>query len=348
MTSTIAPQVSHSTLVPREHVHREALSEVYLTDIICDRYPNFRIGVHLPKSHSYYSDHLGVAAGRYDTLLFLECFRQASILIAHRHVDAGYDQSFIFNSGDLEVVSTGAASLRVGPGNGDLRARIVDEKKRDGSTVGITLEMAISLDGDLAVSMSMVIQWMPRPVWKRIRDSGRSKLGLEPYRPGIAPQPGREPHSPAIVLPAASVGRTLTRNVVVGAPRHTHEGHVELDVVVDEGHPSLFDHPLDHIPGAVIFEAVRQSGLVAADEFFGLSARRLEVTELAANFTRFGELDLPTTATVSLPSESTSGTVLFTVVIAQERVPIAECQVTFARSGRALPAHATPAHEVVR
>ncbi len=93
MTYTLQPQLSHSTLVPREHVHRDALSEVYLTDIICDRYPNFRIGVHLPKSHSYYSDHIGPAEFRYDPLLILECFRQTSILIAHRHVGAGFDQA---------------------------------------------------------------------------------------------------------------------------------------------------------------------------------------------------------------------------------------------------------------
>lgn len=111
MTYTLQPQLSHSTLVPREHVHRDALSEVYLTDIICDRYPNFRIGVHLPKSHSYYSDHIGPAEFRYDPLLILECFRQTSILIAHRHVGAGFDQAFIFNDADIQVVSHEATTI---------------------------------------------------------------------------------------------------------------------------------------------------------------------------------------------------------------------------------------------
>lgn len=328
MTSTLPPRLSHSTLVPREHVHRDALSEVYLTDIICDRYPNFRVGVHLPKSHSYYSDHVGPAALRYDPLLLLECFRQTSILIAHRHVNVGFDQSFIFNSGDVTIVSDDALTITDAPGNGELSAVIVDEKLRDGEIIGISLEMRLQLGGSAAAIMDMVIQWMPRPVWARVRTKGRRALGLDEYRHGIAPQPGRAPRTDRGFHAPETLGRRIDRNVVIGEVReNASAANLEIDVLVDQRHPSLFDHPLDHIPGAVLFEAIRQSGLIAAHDLFGLSARRLRIRSFGADFTRFGELDLHTVATVT-PDDDPTG-YGFGVDLTQEGHQIASGRIHF-------------------
>lgn len=332
MTSVFPARLSHSTLVPREHVHRDALSEVYLTDIICDRYPNFRIGVHLPKSHSYYSDHIGPAEFRFDPLLILETFRQTSILIAHRHVNVAFDQAFIFNSGAVRIEPGAATKITDAPGNGELSAVIVDEKTRDSEVIGITLEMECLLGGTRAATMTMSIQWMPRDVWAKVRSKGRSRLGLEDYHHGIAPQPGREPRTVRGVHPPETVGRRIDRNVVLGETVAVGDG-LEIDVIVDQRHPSLFDHPLDHIPGAVLFEAIRQAGILGAHEIHGLSPRRLLVDSLRADFTRFGELDLHTVAHAR-PSDSDSlpGLYGFDVDLAQEGAVIATGHVLFAKS----------------
>nr|WP_246371832.1 AfsA-related hotdog domain-containing protein [Gordonia humi] len=320
MTSTLHPQLSHSTLVPREHVHRDALSEVYLTDIICDRYPNFRIGVHLPKSHSYYSDHIGPAEHRYDPLLVLECFRQTSILIAHRHVDVDFGQAFIFNSADIRVISPEAMTITAKPGNGEVSAVIVGEKVRGDEVIGITLEMECLLGGVAAAAVTMRIQWMPRGIWTRVRNKGRARLGLGEYRTGIEPQSGRGPRTARVVHPAETLGRRIIRNAVLGDATTT-AGGFEIDVLVDQRHPSLFDHPLDHIPGAVLFEAIRQAGIFAAHEFHGLSARRLVLTSLRAEFTRFGELDLHTVIRIR-PVDGPDSGFTFEVEVLQEEEPI--------------------------
>ncbi|MFW0785150.1 AfsA-related hotdog domain-containing protein [Gordonia sp. CPCC 206044] len=314
--------------MPREHVHRDALSEVYLTDIICDRYPNFRVGVHLPKSHSYYNDHIGLSEGRFDPLLLLECFRQTSILIAHRHVDVGFDQSFIFNTGRLQVVSGDGMALTEAPGNGELSAVIVDEKTRGSEVIGITLEMLCALAGERVASMTMSIQWMPRDVWARVRTKGRAKLGLPEYRAGIAPQAGREPRGTRGVHAPETLGRRIDRNIVLGGAAVTEDG-LEVDVLVDQRHPSLFDHPLDHIPGAVLFEAIRQTGILAAHEVYGLSARSLLVTSLSADFTRFGELDLHTVARARVVDTEHGANHGFDVELLQEGEVIASGQVWF-------------------
>ena len=81
MTAVLEPTLSYSSSIPRAHVHRAAICEVFLTDIICESYPQFRLGVQLPRVHSYYSDH-NVVVRQYDPLLLLETFRQASAQVA--------------------------------------------------------------------------------------------------------------------------------------------------------------------------------------------------------------------------------------------------------------------------
>jgi hypothetical protein len=191
--------------------------------------------------------------------------------------------------------------------------------------------MRCLLGGLPAASMTMSIQWMPRDVWTRVRAKGRAALGLEEYRPGITPRPGRGPRTTRGVHPPETLGRRIDRNVVIGDVVPAGEGF-EIDVLIDQQHPSLFDHPLDHIPGAVLFEAIRQAGIFAAHEVHGLSPRRLLVGALRAEFTRFGELDLHTVAAVrphGLDAHTGCG---FEVELTQEGERIASGRIRLAAS----------------
>ncbi|WPF66033.1 MULTISPECIES: AfsA-related hotdog domain-containing protein [unclassified Corynebacterium] len=329
MSSTTTSPLSHSTLVPREKVHRDALSEVYLTDIICDRFPHFRVGIHLPKSHSYYSDHIGLAEDHYDPLLLLETFRQTSILITHTHLNVDLNQAFIFNYGELHVSSHEATQIRVSPGNGEISATITDEKKRGDETIGITLDMTCILHGRTAATMKMIIQWMPKNVWTRIRNKGRERIDLPVYSPNAYPDPSRSSHA----LPGAHIpevlGRRIDRNIVLGGYCDREE-KFQVDILVDQHHPSLFDHPLDHIPGAVLFEALRQAGILFAHEKYALSARRLLLQSLAIEFLRFGELDLHTKAIVR-EKESTAVGFTVSIDLVQEDETIARGEANFTK-----------------
>jgi hypothetical protein len=53
----------------------------------------------------------------------------------------------------------------------------------------------LQLGGSAAAIMDMVIQWMPRPVWARVRTKGRRALRLDEYPHGIPPHPGRAPRT---------------------------------------------------------------------------------------------------------------------------------------------------------
>lgn len=319
MTSVMQPALTYSTSVPRHHVHRAAICEVFLTDIRCDDYPNFSVGMQLPRVHSFYSDH-DLCRRLYDPMLLLEAFRQASILISHRHVDAPMDSKFVFNSGALTISSVNALLVGDRPSDGIVDAVIVAEKRRGADVVGISLEMSMTVSGTLAATMNMIIQWMPPSAWDRLRERGRSLLTLDPPR---AYPVGQR-------IEAREVARSSPANVVV-ASYETGDRSVAARIIVDEQHPGLFDHPLDHVPGAVIFEAMRQTSIVAAHELFGLSPRRLIATACEVSFDSFGELELPTNCTVTAEADHCDREVVFDIVVGQEDRRIAHGRVTLQR-----------------
>uniref|UniRef100_A0AAU2JKS5 A-factor biosynthesis hotdog domain-containing protein n=1 Tax=Streptomyces sp. NBC_00049 TaxID=2903617 RepID=A0AAU2JKS5_9ACTN len=55
----------------------------------------------------------------------------------------------------------------------------------------------------------------------------------------------------------------------------------------DTDHPILFDHPVDHAPGMLLLEAVRQAAYASA------FPRRGVLTDIEMRFFRYGELHAP-------------------------------------------------------
>lgn len=312
-------RLTYSTFIPREYVHRAAICEVFLTDLEPQGHQDFRLGVQLPRGHSYYCDH-DTAPALHDPLLLLECFRQASMALAHKYFDAPLDRKFVFNSGDLRIVCFDALRVGAAPANAVLDARIAGKKMRDGQVTGLTASMTIVVDGTPAAHMDMTIQWMPTDAWDRLRAKSRAELDVSACRA----------HSLSDRVAAYTVGRRSADNVLV-CGYDTHGSGLTARIVVDQRHPGLFDHPLDHLPGALIVEAVRQSATVAAHELFGLSPRRMTVAACSITFVRFGELELPTDCAVTFDGHSCVSSVSFTAQVRQEQSVIAEGSVTLRR-----------------
>jgi hypothetical protein len=70
---------SFSNTVPRELVHRRAISEVFMTDIHRISEGRYLAAAQWPRLHPFF--HAG--GGAYDTALIAESLRQATILLAH-------------------------------------------------------------------------------------------------------------------------------------------------------------------------------------------------------------------------------------------------------------------------
>ncbi|MDQ8045140.1 MAG: ScbA/BarX family gamma-butyrolactone biosynthesis protein [Solirubrobacteraceae bacterium] len=322
-TSTLRPvlpepgpagDLSFSTTVERSLVHRAAVCEVFLTDHAQLADGRFALAAQLPRTHAYFSDHLA-AAPSYDPLLLLEMCRQASILVTHHYFGVGRDQKFVFGTGEFAVADRPGLLIGAAPAQAHVTVEAVGEKRRGDDLVGLTFDMRVSFGDQVVFTETMAIQWMPGGAWDRVRSRGREALGVE----------GRPlPALPRSLQPA-SVGRGHAQNVVLGDLRHTATG-VDAEVLVDRGHAALFDHELDHVPGMLIFEALRQTAFVAVHERVGYSPARLTLDRAQVAFTRFGEFELPTRASAEVVAPRDGGGGEVRLRITQDGVPIAEAE----------------------
>jgi hypothetical protein len=105
------------------------------------------------------------------------------------------------------------------------------------------------------------------------------------------PFDGTDPSIEARALSPAAVGRDREDAVVLAAL----DGRPgEWRLRPDTGHPALFDHESDHIPGMVLVEAFRQATLVRAGQD---APGSWAIHSVQASFLSFGELGQPVTVT---------------------------------------------------
>lgn len=285
---------SFAATVSRQLVHRNAICEVFLTDTVRHDDEDFSVAAQLPRVHSYFSDHASSPSG-YDPLLLMECCRQASMYLAHEYFAVPRGHKFILNESDIWISDPDAVVIGAHPGRAVLRARLTERKHRDGVLVGFSLHIVISLDGQEAGVLDIAIQWMPPEAWDKLRERSRAALDLTDL-----PTP-QHIHR----LTPGAVARLSDRNVVLGDVALSGT-EVAATVIVDQENPGFFDHPLDHVPGMLLFEAVRQTAIVAAHELFGLSPNRLSMVACGGRFTRFAEFELPTVCRARLGEVSSA------------------------------------------
>lgn len=66
------------------------------------------------------------------------------------------------------------------------------------------------------------------------------------------------------------------------------------EVLVDTEHPYFFEHPVDHVPGLLLIEAVRQAGIAGVHAILGVPLDAAMVVDgFEVAFTRYAELDQP-------------------------------------------------------
>ncbi|MCK7626413.1 transcriptional regulator [Streptomyces sp. RS10V-4] len=255
-----------TTTVPREYVHRTAVSEVFLTNWRRGGPGGWRVSAQWPRAHSFY----GPAHGLHDPLLLIETVRQAGILLSHVAHGVPLDHPIVWQKVRYDLRP---AALRAADTPADIQLQVTDREvvRRRKRLVSAHQEFRIRCDGaDLAVAALEYSCHSPE-VYRRLRGAyGDLALAnarrLPPPRP-VAPQlVGRERAGDVVLAPADRPGRWQLR--------------------VDTGHPVLFDHPVDHTPGMLMIEAVRQAARAAAP------GPSLPVA-LACSFERYAELDAP-------------------------------------------------------
>jgi 2-oxo-3-(phosphooxy)propyl 3-oxoalkanoate synthase len=323
-TATLkAPLMANLRTADRTHVHRRSLSEVFLTDTHRADDLTYFSAAQLPRWHPYYGDHLARPPG-YDPLLLLEACRQSAIAGSHLYFGVPFGHDFILTGESIRITHPGG--LVIGPEPCDLLLRtvITGIRERDGVVTGLDFALNIIRDESEVGLAQLGIRYKRPESYRKLRLQGRAKAGL----PGL-PSSASLPASPqgSAVRPIL-VGRTREENVllqdatVLGEEVHAH-------MRIPAGHPSMFDHPLDHIPGQVLVEAARQLAVYTARETRGMGTTRID--EITAVFTRFGELDRPVRLSTVTDAAMPFSRLPVTVTVSQKADVI--CRITCTLTG---------------
>ncbi|MFH8381861.1 ScbA/BarX family gamma-butyrolactone biosynthesis protein [Kitasatospora sp. NPDC018058] len=260
-----------TTTVPREYVHRAAVSEVLLTGWTATaegegakREHAFTVTAQWPRSHALFARE-GV---HQDPMLLMESVRQIGSLLAHAEFAVPFGHQFLMT--DLSVTAE-PELLLAGPTPTEIELRTVCRELggKAGRFAGMRYDVTVLRDGRALADASAAYRCMSPDVFRRLRGD----------RPTPAPCA-----TPPALAPAA-VGHSSPRHVVLAEPEEGGRNRWELRV--DTAHPTYFDHPVDHVPGMVLLEAARQ----AAHASTGLPDAL--VLGVRSEFARYAELDTP-------------------------------------------------------
>ncbi len=253
--------------VPRQYVHKAAIAEVLLTDWSSTGGETFTLAAQWPREHCFYTGDTG-----YDPLVFAETVRQILPLLSHAAYDVPIGHHLIWDH--LRYDIHGAGALAVGPRPADvaLRVRCFDIVRRRDRIAALSLRVEAQRDGAPLGTAETRFTCHAPAVYRRLRGH---RAGFDPTRGGLPPAPAP--------LPARQAGHERCRNVVLSETDSPRRWQLRADPT----HPVFFDHPVDHVPGALLLEAARQATLVLARPAVTV------VVGTRATFRRFVELDAP-------------------------------------------------------
>ncbi|WP_217165397.1 ScbA/BarX family gamma-butyrolactone biosynthesis protein [Streptomyces sp. AC512_CC834] len=269
-------RLSFTGPMPRSAVHKEADSEVLLTDAKCIGKDRFTIAALWPRDH--FLRHRGADAPS-DPFLLVESVRQTSIFLSHRFYGVPQEHPFVLcDLGfDLEYP---LPPRRDSPLPVVLDAVCVPTTNNP-RRFGMRLETTAYIDGRRIGRASLHWLAMAPKTYQLVR-----------FRGAPAESEGaRGEQSHAAPVPPQAVGHCHDRDVLLGwEPDGVHETDQSTwRLRINRDHPVLFDHHSDHIPGMLLLEACRQAALV------GIPQTSDPLRKVSATFTSFGELSRPVT-----------------------------------------------------
>jgi len=267
--------------VPRALVHKSADREVLLSTVRPLGEDRFAVRPRWPHDHLL---HHRAADGTRDSLVVVETMRQAGICLSHRFHDVPADHAFVLHGFDFHL----DAPLRDTGDGADVLFDVVLRR-----VPGSPRRFRLSADADLVVGGRTVgrasMRWDALPPAQYALVRSRSAAAASPFDVVDLAAEAR-------ALQPAAVGRDRHDAVLLASLGDASAG---WQLREDTGHPALFDHGSDHVPGMVIVEGFRQAVVVRAAEDRPGGAGAGAVGSLRTSFLAFGELGQPVTITAA-------------------------------------------------
>jgi 2-oxo-3-(phosphooxy)propyl 3-oxoalkanoate synthase len=223
----VAAPLDRSATLTRELVHRTALSEVLLSDLVPTT-TGFLAAVQWPRRHHYFRTDRGAV----DVTLVAETLRQVTIAVAHVGYGVPAGQRFIMDRIQLVRLARQADEL-ASDGLVTAEVTVVAERVTRGRLQSLQLLVRFAAGATLLASGEGWLRVLPDEVYQRIRSASPRSIAME-----------RDPDSWSGLR----------------APQHPRgvrlhpAGPGAWGVDVDLSHPVLFDHRLDHLPGMLVVE----------------------------------------------------------------------------------------------
>ncbi|HEY8700958.1 MAG TPA: ScbA/BarX family gamma-butyrolactone biosynthesis protein [Arthrobacter sp.] len=257
--------------VDRALVHRQAVSEVFLTGVRPSGNMTYTLWAQWPRWHVFY----GSWNGRFDSAIVVETLRQLTVLVAHTQLDVPLDRHFLMP--EMSVSMTGGARPDPArPADVTVKASVSELRTGGQGLAALRVAAVFQANGQKIAEGTARARIVAPDAYNRLRSRRRTSNGHRNISP-VAPE---------------KVGHTSAWNVVLGES----DAPACWPLHVDVSNPILFDHPLDHVPGVLLIEAVRQALRLA------LPDPALDLATFEASFISMAELD--DEATVVLESLS--------------------------------------------
>ncbi|ATQ29394.1 A-factor biosynthesis protein [Rhodococcus ruber Chol-4] len=261
-----SPVLGFESTVPRRYVHRQSVSEVFLTDCTSVGVAHrFLLGAQWPRLHGFYR----TETGRYDAMLIAETLRQTAIYLGHTQYRVPLGHPFVMQTLRVDA-AVDALAIGAGAAEVVLDASLDDPVYRGGLLSQFDLTVVFAIDGQRVGTGEGVANVLTPDAYQRLRWNGAG-----PRRIG-------DPVCPPPISPVV-VGQSRPVDVVLG-PQYAEN---RWRLRVDDRHPVLFDHPSDHVPGMLLLEAFRQSARAAC------GCPDADIALIEATYHRFVELDEP-------------------------------------------------------
>lgn len=297
---TLVPAVQASHRVAQQSVHKLNAAEVLLTGWRRTADDRFVVTARWPPDHDFYA----VRDHRHDPLLLSETIRQTFPLLAHEAYGVPFGHHLVW---DTYAWCLNPDLLHADGSAVDLELRVVarDVVRRRGSVAVLSLAYDVVRDGiPLATASSRFTIQVPA-VYRRLRGDHGDAAAIRPIRVPTAAR-------------AQIVGRQDAGDVVL-APTDVPQ---RWQLRVDTDHSVLFDHPVDHAPGMLLLEAVRQ----AAHAVSGPAP--VSVIAMDVRFHRYAELDAPSWVEVRRTECDAAHRPRLAVNCSQEGSELFSCTVT--------------------
>lgn len=260
--------LSWERTVDRALVHRDAIAEVLLTDIVQLDETSFEVAAQWSRSHRVYRPDRD---GRHDPMLLLETVRQAGLALSHHGFGVPFESKSVMHDVGFRLEPEVEPRAIRSATNVTVSVECENVVLRGDQLRSMTVMLAMSADGTHFATGSGSLSWLP----ERTFDALRARNGARP----TADDPAAAVLG-SVATPAASRYRALSDALLVAEDPLPDRRRVLIPI----DHPVYFDHPLDHAPGMLLIDAAWQAASATRPD------ERLRLVECSMKCPAFTEL----------------------------------------------------------